>query len=178
MGEQISYKLGEYKIIETDVGGLFWRTYGPRGRTETGRCIINDDILFIGPTEAEKAGPAKKQFILKLASRPDWERTRYYCPKFALYHCGTGALCRGFSEWQIREESGSGRVAADRKSYPGTGEIKPKTGKNTIPELHLKSLFGLCKQILGVILLYAFELIKMLSKVIKRVITEWTKFRH
>ena len=171
------YKVGRYEIIETDVGGLFWRTYGPRGRTEEGRCIINDDILFIGPAETEKAGPGKKQFMLKLTAWPEWERTRYYCPKFALYHCGTGAICRGFSEGPVKGQSASGQVAADEKSYHSAVEITSKTRKNTIPELHLKSVFGFCKQILLLIPVCALGLIKVLYKIIKRLISAWVKFR-
>lgn len=54
--QQISYRLGQYQIDVDFNGSISWRAHGGFGSIKSGRCFINGDILFIGPTEENEEG--------------------------------------------------------------------------------------------------------------------------
>ena len=91
MTQEISYKLGSYKIIKGPGGGLWWESHSGIGSAQTGRCFIEGNILIIGPSDAEKPGFLKREFMEHLNKLPLWEKTKYYCLGQALHKCDTDA---------------------------------------------------------------------------------------
>ena len=57
------YKLGEYKIIESDTGELRWEAHFGLGALQEGRCFKKGTILFIGPAESQRDGFLILEFI-------------------------------------------------------------------------------------------------------------------
>lgn len=84
------YKLGEYKIIESDFGELRWETHFGLGMFQEGRCFRKGVILFIGPAESHHNGFLKLEFNDHLKKFPDWLKTKYYCKNLEVFHCKTG----------------------------------------------------------------------------------------
>ncbi|MDF1593341.1 MAG: hypothetical protein P1P89_17645, partial [Desulfobacterales bacterium] len=84
------YKLGEYKIIESDTGELSWEAHFGLGKFQEGRCFRKGAILFIGTAESHHNGFLKSEFIDHLKSFPDWMKTKYYCENIEIFHCKTG----------------------------------------------------------------------------------------
>jgi hypothetical protein len=87
MTREISYKLGPYKIIEGIGGGLWWESHSGVGAAKTGRCYLEGSILILGPSETEKPGFLKTEFMEHLDKLPRWEKTEYYCLSRSLYRC-------------------------------------------------------------------------------------------
>ncbi len=84
------YKLGEYKIIESDTGELVWEAHSGFGSLQEGRCFKKgSSILFIGPVESEHLGLLKAEFLEQLKPLPAWLKTNYYCKGLEVYHCET-----------------------------------------------------------------------------------------
>ena len=84
------FKLGGYKIIETDVGDLRWEAHFGVGEIKEGRCFKKGSILFIGPPEERSDGFLKFEFMARTKGFPGWLKTKYYCRGFEVYHCKTG----------------------------------------------------------------------------------------
>ncbi|MCJ7618076.1 MAG: hypothetical protein MUO43_16220 [Desulfobacterales bacterium] len=84
------YKLGEYKIIESNISDLRWEAHFGFGAFQEGRCFRKGRILFIGPAENEGLGYFKKEFFDHLKPFPAWLKTKYYCRGLEVYHCRTG----------------------------------------------------------------------------------------
>jgi len=91
MTQEISYKLGRYKIIEGPSGGLWWESHSGIGSAQTGSCFIEGNILIIGSSETEKPGYLKREFMEHLNKLSPWEKTEYYCLSHALHKCDTDA---------------------------------------------------------------------------------------
>ena len=66
------FKLGEYKIIESDDRYLKWETHSGIGEIKEGRCFQKGSILFIGPPESRRDGFLKFEFMAHLKGFPDW----------------------------------------------------------------------------------------------------------
>ncbi|MBU1712792.1 MAG: hypothetical protein KKD47_06765 [Proteobacteria bacterium] len=84
------YKLGEYKIIESDTGDLRWEAHFGLCAFQEGRCFKKGAILFIGPAESQGDGFFKSEFIDHLKPLQAWLMTKYYCRGLEVYHCKTG----------------------------------------------------------------------------------------
>ena len=84
------FKLGGYKIIETDVGDLRWEAHFGVGEIKEGRCFKKGSVLFIGPPERRSDGFLKFEFMARTKGFPGWLKTKYYCRGFEVYHCKTG----------------------------------------------------------------------------------------
>lgn len=84
------YKLGEYKIIESDTDELIWEAHFGLGAFQEGRCFKKGAVLFIGPAESQGDGFLKLEFIDHLKPFPAWLKTKYYCRGLEVYHCKTG----------------------------------------------------------------------------------------
>jgi len=102
--KEVCYRLAHYKIIDDERGGLWWMTYAGLGRLKSGTCFVEGDILFIGHSEKEEAGTRKK-FVEYLRQLPKWEKTNYYCSRYALQTCDPGktgsaeAISKPSGEW-------------------------------------------------------------------------------
>ena len=84
------FRLGEFKIIESDARYLRWEAHFGLGEIKEGRCFKNGSILFIGPPESRHDGFLKFEFMTHLKGFPDWLKTKYYCKGLEVYHCKTG----------------------------------------------------------------------------------------
>ncbi|MFZ0448217.1 MAG: hypothetical protein WAL98_03160, partial [Desulfatiglandaceae bacterium] len=83
------YKLGEYKIIESDMGELRWEAHFGFATLQEGRCFRKGTILFIGPAENDRAGFLKGDFFDHIKPFPAWSETKYCCRGLDIYHCKT-----------------------------------------------------------------------------------------
>jgi len=81
------YKLGEYKIIESDTGELRWEAHFGFTTTQEGRCFRKGPILFIGPAENDRVGFLKGDFLDHIKPFPKWSKTKYCCRSLEIYHC-------------------------------------------------------------------------------------------
>ena len=88
--ESKSYRLAQYCIKEKSNGEIWWETHGGLGSLKKGKCFIQGDILFIGPSESEEAGFLKREFLEKLRRLPQWTKTKYYCSRYSIHECSTG----------------------------------------------------------------------------------------
>jgi len=92
--EDISYRLGRYKIIEKNNGQVWWESHRRLNISRAGRCFTAGDILFMMPAEIEKTGLVKKDFMQHLNQLSNWTKTDYYCDSYSLYYCENGRICR------------------------------------------------------------------------------------
>jgi hypothetical protein len=69
------YRLGEWKIIESDTGELRWEAHFGFGGLQEERCFRKGMILFIGPAEINRPGLFKGEFLDHLKPCfPRWAR--------------------------------------------------------------------------------------------------------
>jgi len=83
------YKLGEYKIIESDTGELRWEAHFGFATLQEGRCFRKGTILFIGPAENDRVGFLKGDFLDHIKQFSKWSKTKYCCRSLEIYHCRT-----------------------------------------------------------------------------------------
>jgi len=88
--EKVSYKLGNYEIVEKANGQLWWRSHSGYNRLREGKCIVAEDILFIGMKEKETSDHFRNRFLEYLKDLPIWGATQYYCPNGVLFDCRIG----------------------------------------------------------------------------------------
>ena len=84
------YRLGEYKIIDSGSGALYWEAHAGLGARVGGKCFERGEILFIGPRESEEPGFLANEFLNQLDRFPKWERTRFYCSNYEICYCKSG----------------------------------------------------------------------------------------
>jgi hypothetical protein len=144
MTENNSYKLAQYEIIEGSDGTLRWESHGGLSGLNTGKCLIIGNVLVIGPSELERPGYLKREFLEHLNRLPHWEKTEYYCPNHVLYRCQTGARI-SFDAKQDRSkdrpptrndavrERTSSKAGDNQKPHQkeAIGKIKISVGKTT-----------------------------------------------
>ncbi|MBN2532913.1 MAG: hypothetical protein JXB88_08480 [Spirochaetales bacterium] len=89
MNERI-YRLGDYKIIESDTGILHWEAHSGVGMFRRGMCYLKGDILFINQTENQKQGFLKLEFLENFKTSAFWSKTRYFCINAEIFCCMNG----------------------------------------------------------------------------------------
>jgi hypothetical protein len=82
-----TFRLGRYRITATDNGAVSWQTYEGLDRVVGGPCIIESDILFIGPQEYDEGNQSKREFLNKLNQLPRWDKTIAWCRGMVLRNC-------------------------------------------------------------------------------------------
>jgi len=87
---ETSYRLREYKIIESGINELNWEAHFGLGAFQRGKCFRKGSILFIGPPEYANAGFLKGEFLDHISKLPIWLKTSYYCKGLDVYHCDSG----------------------------------------------------------------------------------------
>ena len=175
--EDTSYKLGRYEIIEKYDGQLFWKSHSGLGSPKGGKCHIMGNILFIGPRETETSGLMKRQFMQLLIRLPDWERTKYYCPSYAIYCSKTGAICRRLGENKDLKAKGNKNNVVGIKAFDSRRKIKPIIVNNVIKKDYLKAFFTFCILLVLLILKLLFGCFQMVYKFTRVVISKWVRFR-
>jgi hypothetical protein len=101
-----SYRLAHYEIVLESNGGIWWKAHGGFANTKSGKCFIEGEVLFIGPSETEEAGFLKSEFIEYLRPFPEWDKTKYYCPNYTLYACKEGRVRDGTNRKKREEADG------------------------------------------------------------------------
>ena len=84
------YRLGEYKIIESDTGQLMWEAHFGFGESQRGLCFRKGSILFFGLAESCRIGFLKGEFLDNLKKYSRWGKTKFYCTGVGVHHCKTG----------------------------------------------------------------------------------------
>ena len=145
MPQEISYKLGRYKIVESPGGGLWWESHFGFGSAQTGRCFVDGNILIIGPRDGEKPDYLKREFMEHLDKLPPWEKTKYYCLSHALHKCNTGDRKWFYEEMNQNIITSSNiqlnNLSSDKISVTQTDHKQSYGGRNII---------SLKKKIMGV----------------------------
>lgn len=100
------YRLGQYEIIEDKKGTLWWRSHAGMADTKGGKCLIEGNILVLGPPEIQQPGSLRREFMEHLKKLSRWDKTEYYCSSHSLYDSRTGTKIRfGAGMAQYRPES-------------------------------------------------------------------------
>ena len=89
------YRLGEYKIIESDTGQLRWKAHFGFCEFQKGRCFRKGSILFIGPQQNKPSNFNKRQFLANLRQLPIWDQTAYFSKRLSLHECEPGYGVKG-----------------------------------------------------------------------------------
>jgi hypothetical protein len=77
---KLSYRLGQYKIIENENGNLWWECYAHFATTNNGKCFVAGNILFLEPySKISEPGYLLLEYNELLNKLPQWEKTKYYC---------------------------------------------------------------------------------------------------
>ncbi len=93
--EERSYRLAQYEIILKGSGEIWWKAHGGFADARSGTCFIEGNVLFIGPSEVNRHGFLKNEFLNYLKELPEWNRTKYYCSSYTLHACKGGSVRDG-----------------------------------------------------------------------------------
>ena len=81
-------RLGNYKIVEFIDGTLWWESYSSFARTQSGRCFVESNILFLAPAiDVSEPGFLIMEYNETLDILPRWTKTPYYCTNYMLRSC-------------------------------------------------------------------------------------------
>jgi hypothetical protein len=76
--EERFYRLAQYEIIEKSTDIICWKAHGGFANIKSGKCFIEGDILFIGPSEMDEIGFLKNEFLEYLRqSEVDHRQSRW-----------------------------------------------------------------------------------------------------
>lgn len=119
------YKLGEYKIIESDTGDLRWEAHLGLGELQEGKCYKKGTILFIGPGESKSNGFLKLEFRDHLKAYTEWMKTKYFCRDLDIFHCKTGKrVSRGEMRlWMFDQKRGEGAISFYDRSADHSNDL-------------------------------------------------------
>jgi hypothetical protein len=133
-----TYRLGEYKIIESNTGQLLWEAHFGFGEIQKGPCFGKESILFIGPAESYQNGFLKGEYLDDLKKYPKWAKTKFYCIGVGVRHCNNGnrVTQEEMMLWMLSRSRGKGieayRSAAESFS---NGSSVGKGAKNEVYRL-------------------------------------------
>jgi len=128
MMRNTAYRLAEYKVIENELGDLWWESHMGLGSLKIGKCFINGDILFIKPSDSTGPGFLKGEFLDHLDKLPKWEKTKYYCASYQICECKFGSrkpLFDGFDSRSPNEVV----IGKNGSSQRGLAKTEPKALK-------------------------------------------------
>jgi hypothetical protein len=174
MMRNTAYRLAEYKVIENELGDLWWESHMGLGSLKIGKCFINGDILFIKPSDSTGPGFLKGEFLDHLNKLPKWEKTDFFCSSYTLYYTRTGAICRRLEE---DKEDDTRKVAVRNQTRGGGINIMPIImNKGDIKE-RLNAFFDFCKLLAMMTLKLLFGCVQIVSKVSRVFIDQWNRFK-
>ena len=84
-------RLGRYQITVADNGEVSWQTYESLNRVVSGRCVIESDLLLIGPQEYDEVNQSKREFLNKLNHLSEWDKTMAWCRSYVFRPCNVEA---------------------------------------------------------------------------------------
>jgi len=123
------YRLGEYKIIESDTGGLKWEAHFGLGALQEGRCFTKGTILFMGPPENDRPGFLIGEFLDQLKPFPEWQKSKYYCRGLEVYQCKTGKRVtkKEMHLWMLDRGADKGGRSFSEKSGESSNNVSSRT---------------------------------------------------
>jgi hypothetical protein len=149
--EERSYRLARYEIIVKSTDIIWWKAHGGFANANSGKCFIEGDILFIGPSEMDEIGFLKNEFLEYLRQLPQWNRTKYYCPRYTLYRCRDGRVWDGIEPSTKKEARWHDR--SDMSSMTSADEITLSSGSPVTRIRQVKGKLGeafcCCKGLVG-----------------------------
>jgi hypothetical protein len=123
----VAFRLQQYEIIKKSTGQIVWKINTGLNIVSGGNCIILEDILFIVLLQNEQTKLNKQQFLANLKQLPEWNQTKYYCPKLSLHDCKTGnSIQEEGGKWP-GERRAKGKYDI-RNGYKSTAEFKIPDG--------------------------------------------------
>ena len=127
-----SYILAHYKIFENIDGTLWWESYAGFARTQSAKCFIEGNVLFLEPAiVVSDPGFLIMAYTETLDALPHWTKTPYSCINYTLKPCKTTKISpekqygRPFRERfkYVRDSISTDRKAQGKKTFKKTAEI-------------------------------------------------------
>lgn len=100
--------------------------------------------MFLESGETVLPSLRKREFLQQLAHLPEWERTKYFCPSYAIYYSKTGAICRRLGEDDVLKRDETKKVVINNKTFGAGIKIGPIILNKIITKDKLKSFFNFC----------------------------------
>ena len=165
--EDVSFRLGQFEIIEKRDCKLLWKSYSGRADMKIGKAFMDGNILFLGRGEAEKTGIMKKDFLERLSILLAWEKTDYFCQHYTLYSCETNTTFNELDENILSNKSENDTVIF-RNKYPHIkSNIKPQPTSGTTTQNYLKKFWSFFSILVLLILKVIFWFIGIIFKGLK-----------
>lgn len=123
----VAFRLQKFEIIKKTKGQIVWKTETGPNTVSGGNCIILEDILFIVLLQNEQTNLNKQHFLANLKQLPEWNQTKYYCPKLSLHDCKTGnSIQEEGKKWHGERRATEKHDI--RNGYKNTAEFKISDG--------------------------------------------------
>lgn len=168
--EDVSYRLGQFEIIEKKDGKLLWKYYSGRGTIKVGKGYVDGNILFFRHGEAEKTKIIKKVFLERLFLLPTWGKTNLFCQHHKLYSCETNTICFDLDENVLPNKNENDTGVFKKRSSQIESNIKPKTATVAFTQNHLETFWSFCSILVLLIFKVLLWLIIIILKALKKFI--------
>jgi hypothetical protein len=161
-----SYRLSHYEIIEKGEEQALWRSHSGRGKVKTGRCFVDDDVLFMENGETDLSDLTKKDFERRLCLLPAWEKTKYYCFGYELLACSANPVCNDF-------RADDPRIHRQKTVLPAVNSNPSRSGTNHessfrgIVKSSLKRAFSLFVEVYPPVINGLLAITEMMLRVLK-----------
>jgi len=165
--EDVSFRLGQFEIIEKRDCKLLWKSYSGRTDMKVGKAFVDGNILFLGRGVSENTGIIKKDFLERLSMLLAWGKTDYFCQNYTLYSCETNTISYELDENLLPNRSENGAVVFRKKSLRIKSNIKPITATGTLTQNYLKAFWSFCSIFVLIILKVLFWFIRIIFRVLK-----------
>jgi hypothetical protein len=165
--EDVSFRLGQFEIIEKRDCKLLWKSYSGHADMKVGKAFVDGNILFLGRGESEKTGIIKKDFLERLSILLAWGKTDYFCQHYTLYSCETNTTCNELDENILSNKSENDTVVFRKKFPQIKSNIKPQPTSGTTTQNYLKTFWSFFSILVLLILKVLFWFIGIIFKGLK-----------
>jgi hypothetical protein len=165
--EDVSYRLGQFEIIEKKDGKLLWKSYSGRADMKVGRAFMGSSILFLGRGESERTGIIKNDFRERLLQLQLWAKTNYFCKQYTFYSCETDTIWYDLDENLLSSKSANNTVVFGKRPPEMESNFKPQTATGTFTQNYLKGLWSFCSILVLIILKMLFWFSQIIFRAIK-----------
>ncbi len=162
----VSYRLGQFEIIEKMDGKLLWKSYSGRWTIKIGTCYVDGNILLFGRGEPEKTNIIKKDFLERLFLLSVWEKTKFLCHNYTLYSCETNEICFDMGESVVSINGEDDTDVVKTRPLQIESNIKPKTVAGIFSQKFLKTLWSF----LSILVLFVFKVLFWLLLIVLKVL--------
>jgi hypothetical protein len=165
--DDVSFRLGQFEIVEKRGRKLLWKSYSGRADIKVGKAFVDDNILFLGHSESEITGIPKKDFLERISLLPLWERTDYYCHRYSLYSCETDTICFGFDENVLLNKDENDTGPFKNHSPQIESNLMQKNATENFVKNYSKTFWSFCSICLLFLFKVLFWLIIIILKALK-----------